>query len=163
STAILILYGGLAVIHGEMPVSSFLALSLLLDRLVWPTLTLGFMLALVQRGRASWSRLVQLHETKTDVPDGTGPALLPSEAPARVEVKDLTIKIAEYTLLDKVTFELAPGTITAIVGRTGGGKSTLVEALCRLVDVPAGTIFFDGRDITTIPLASLRAQLGYAP
>jgi ATP-binding cassette subfamily B protein len=53
--------------------------------------------------------------------------------------------------------------VTAIVGRTGAGKSTLVEALCRMIEVPAGTIFLDGRDVTELPLSSLRAQLGYAP
>jgi ATP-binding cassette subfamily B protein len=62
-----------------------------------------------------------------------------------------------------VSFELPPGRVTAIVGRTGSGKSTLVEALCRLIDVPAGMIAMDGRDITTLPLTSLRAQIGYAP
>jgi ATP-binding cassette subfamily B protein len=157
AVAILLLNGG------RLDIGVFTGFLLLLARLVWPTLTLGFMLALVQRGRASWSRLVQLQDTKTDIPDGTGPELPASDKPARVEIKGLTIKIGGRALLDNLTFTLEPGTITAIVGRTGAGKSTLVEALCRLVDVPASTIFFDGRDITTIPLASLRAQLGYAP
>jgi ATP-binding cassette subfamily B protein len=121
------------------------------------------MLALVQRGRASWVRVVELQDTKTDIPDGTGEPLAPSKAPARVEVKDLTIRFGERAILDHLTFTLEPGTITAVVGRTGAGKSTLVEALCRLVEVPAGAIFIDGRDLTSIPLSSLRAQLGYAP
>jgi ATP-binding cassette subfamily B protein len=130
---------------------------------VWPTLTLGFMLALVQRGRASWSRLVELQQTRTDIVDSPEPALPASPRPAHVEVKDLTIRIGDRAILDRVSFELAPGTVTAIVGRTGSGKSTLVEALCRLIAVPPGAIFLDGRDATTIPLASLRAQIGYAP
>ncbi|MGE5183912.1 MAG: ABC transporter ATP-binding protein [Acidobacteriota bacterium] len=161
--AILIVVGGRAVIHGELDVGYYTAFSTVLLRLVWPTLTLGFMLALVQRGRASWVRLLQLKDTQTDIPEGTGAPLPHANDPAQVEVKDLTIKYGERPVLDHVTFSLPKGTITAIVGRTGSGKSTLVEALCRLVDVPAGTIFIDGRDITTIPLASLRAQLGYAP
>ncbi|MDB4959160.1 MAG: transporter related protein [Myxococcales bacterium] len=161
--AILILFGGRAVIHSDIGVGYYTAFAALLARLVWPTLTLGFMLALVQRGRASWSRLVQLQDTKPDIVDGTGPSLPISSEPARVEVKELTIKIGDRALLEGVSFVLEPSTVTAVVGRTGAGKSTLVDALCRLIDVPAGTIFVDGRDVTTIPLASLRAQLGYAP
>ena len=140
-----------------------LAFATLLARLVWPTMTLGFMLALVQRGRASWSRLVQLQETRTDITDSAEPPLAASTLPARVEVKDLSIQIGARAILEHVSFELAPGSITAIVGRTGSGKSTLVEALCRLIAVPAGAIFLDGRDVTAIPLSSLRGQIGYAP
>ena len=161
--AILILVGGRAVVHGDIDVGYYTAFAALLARLVWPTLTLGFMLALVQRGRASWSRLVQLQDTKTDLVDSTAPALPPSTKPAHVEVRDLSIAIGDRTILDHVSFELAPGSITAIVGRTGSGKTTLVEALCRLIAVPPGSIFLDGRDVTSIPLASLRGQLGYAP
>ena len=161
--AILILGGGRAVINHDMSVGDYTALSALLAGLVWPTLTLGFMLALVQRGRASWSRLVQLQDTKPDILDGPGPALPVNPEPAHVQVKGLTIQIGDRKLVDDVSFELVPKSVTALVGRTGSGKSTLVEALCRLIDVPAGTIAIDGRDITTLPLGSLRAQIGYAP
>jgi ATP-binding cassette subfamily B protein len=163
ATAVLLLMGGRAVIHGDMNVGDYTALSALLARLVWPTLTLGFMLALVQRGRASWTRLVQLQDTAPDIADGAGEPLAKSTQPALVAVTGLTIQIGERKLLDDVSFELKPGTVTAIVGRTGAGKSTLVEALCRLIPVPVGSITIDGRDITTLPLSSLRAQIGYAP
>jgi ATP-binding cassette subfamily B protein len=162
-TAILILVGGRAVVHTEMSVGDYTAFVALLGQLVWPTLTLGFMLALVQRGRASWGRLIQLQETQTDIPDSSEPALPASDLPAHVVVKDLTIRIGARNILDRVSLELRAGTVTAIVGRTGSGKTTLVEALCRLTAVPAGAVFIDGRDITAIPLASLRKTVGYAP
>jgi ATP-binding cassette subfamily B protein len=163
AVALLILVGGRAVVNGELSTGAYIAFNALLARLVWPTLTLGFMLALVQRGRASWVRLVELQDTVTDIPDGAGPPLPVTSEPARVEVKDLTIKVGERALLERISFSLSPGSVTAIVGRTGAGKSTLVEALCRLNEVPPGSVFIDGRDVTNIPLASLRAQLGYAP
>ncbi|HEX3757680.1 MAG TPA: ABC transporter ATP-binding protein [Kofleriaceae bacterium] len=161
--AILILVGGRAVIHHDIGVGYYTEFGALLGRLVWPTLTLGFMLALVQRGRASWSRLVELQQTRTDLADSSEPPLAASAQPARVEVRELSVHIGGRAILDRVSFELAPGTVTAIVGRTGSGKSTLVEALCRLIEIPPDAIFVDGRDITRIPLASLRAQIGYAP
>ena len=167
--AILILVGGRAVVHHSydpgagIEVGFYTKFGALLAKLVWPTLTLGFMLALVQRGRASWARLVELQQTRTDLPDSGEPPLPASTQPARVEVKDLSIQIGARAILDRVSFELAPGTVTAIVGRTGSGKSTLVEALCRLIEVPRGAIFLDDRDVTAIPLASLRGQIGYAP
>ncbi len=161
--AILILFGGRAVIHGDMTSGDIVAFSAFLMRLVWPTLTLGFLLALVQRGRASWTRLVELQRTRPEIPDGAGPPLPAAAVPARVEIRGLTVKVGDRALLEDLRLELAPGTITAIVGRTGAGKSTFVDALCRLIDVPAGTILIDGRDVTELPLASLRAQIGYAP
>jgi len=161
--AILILFGGRALIFHDMTRGEVVAFAGYLTRLVWPTLTLGFMLALVQRGRVSWTRLVELQSTKTDLPEGTAEPLPDSAKPARVEVKDLTIKIGDRAILEDISLALEPGTITAVVGRTGAGKSTLVDALCRLIEVPHGSVFLDGKDITTLPLGSLRKQIGYAP
>ena len=163
AVAILILVGGRAVVDRDISVGAYTAFGALLARLVWPTLTLGFMLALVQRGRASWTRLVQVQDEKSDIVEGGGEPLPERSDPASIEVKGLTLRIGERALLEDVSFTLPPGSITAIVGRTGSGKSTLVDALCRMIEVPAGTVFIDGRDVTTIPLSSLRGQLGYAP
>jgi ATP-binding cassette subfamily B protein len=165
--AILILFGGRAFIKEDMSQGDLVKFSGFMARLVWPTLTLGFMLALVQRGRASWSRLCALSQEKTELPDGAGPPLAASDKPARVEVKGLTVKVGpegkERAILEDINLTIEPGTITAVVGRTGSGKSTLVDALCRLIVVPPGTIRIDGRDITELPLESLRTQIGYAP
>ncbi|HEY0251308.1 MAG TPA: ABC transporter ATP-binding protein, partial [Kofleriaceae bacterium] len=163
AVAILIITGGRAVIHRELEIGELTAFAALLARLVWPTLTLGFMLALVQRGRASWSRLVALQETPPAIVDGPAEPLAVPPQPAHVQVTGLTVKIGERTILEDVSFELKPSTVTAIVGRTGSGKSTLVEALCRLIPIPEKSISIDGRDITQLPLDSLRHQIGYAP
>jgi ATP-binding cassette subfamily B protein len=161
--AILILFGGRALVYRGMTPGEIIAFAAYLTRLVWPTLTLGFLLALVQRGRASWQRLVELQRAQPEIRDGGGPPLPAATTPARVEIRDLTVKVGDRALLEDIRLELPPGSVTAIVGRTGAGKSTLVDALCRLLDVPPGTVFLDGRDVTTLPLASLRAQIGYAP
>jgi ATP-binding cassette, subfamily B, multidrug efflux pump len=164
SGAIIILWvGGHAVLDKRIELGQLVELSGYVARLVWPTLALGWMLSLLQRGRASWSRLTALFATKPQIDDGTGPDLPVTAQPMAVEIKDLTVAVDGRTLLSHIDLSLAPGTVTAIVGRTGAGKSTLVDALTRLIDVPAGTIFCDGRDFTTVPMSSLRQQIGYAP
>lgn len=164
SGAIIILWvGGHAVLDKRIELGQMVELSGYVARLVWPTLALGWMLSLLQRGRASWGRLTALFATKSQIVDGTGPELPATDQPMAVEIKDLTVEVDGRTLLSHIDLSLAPGTVTAVVGRTGAGKSTLVDALTRLIDVPTGAIFCDGRDFTTIPMASLRQQIGYAP
>ena len=134
-----------------------------LGRLVWPTLALGWMLSLVQRGMASWKRLHDLMLQQPSIQDGPGPDLDLAEIRGDVELRGLTIEIEGQKLLDDVHLKMPAGTVTAIVGRTGAGKSTLIEALPRLIDVPRGTVFLDGRDITELTLGTLRRAIGYAP
>ena len=134
-----------------------------LTRLVWPTLALGWMLSLLQRGRASWSRVAALLDTQATIVDGPGPGLPAGERQGGLAVRGLTVELGGRRILDDVSFEVKAGTTTAIVGRTGAGKTTLVEAICRLIDIPAGAVFLDGRDVTALPLADLRAAIGYAP
>lgn len=164
SGAIILLWvGGRAVLSGRIELGQLIELGGYVARLVWPTLALGWMLSLLQRGRASWGRLAALFATKPEIIDGTGEPLAPSKQPMAVSVRELTVAVDGRTLLSGLSLELVPGTITAVVGRTGAGKSTLVDALTRLIDVPTGAIWCDGRDFTTIPMASLRQQIGYAP
>jgi ATP-binding cassette subfamily B multidrug efflux pump len=134
-----------------------------LGRLVWPTLALGWMLSLVQRGMASWKRLHDIMLQQPSIQDGPGPDLDLAEIRGDIELRGLTIEIDGQKLLDDVHLKMPAGTVTAIVGRTGAGKSTLIEALPRLIDVPRGTVFLDDRDITELSLGTLRRAIGYAP
>jgi ATP-binding cassette subfamily B protein len=134
-----------------------------LGRLVWPTLALGWMLSMIQRGLASWRRLHDVLLIEPAIQDGPGPDLDLAAVRGDVELRGLTIQIDGQRLLDDVHLKMPAGTVTAIVGRTGAGKSTLIEALPRLIDVPRGTVFLDGRDITELTLGTLRRAIGYAP
>jgi ATP-binding cassette subfamily B protein len=160
-TVIVLWTGGRAVTRGEIDVGQLIEMLAYVARLVWPVLALGWMLSLLQRGKASWSRLEALFTTQPRIEDGA--ATRAATAPGRLEVRHLTIEIDGRKLLDDLDVTMEPGTVTAIVGRTGAGKSTLVDALCRMIDVPPGTVLLDGTDITALPLAALRGAIGYAP
>lgn len=163
SSIVVLWVGGRAVMRGDIALGQLVEMSGYLARLVWPTLALGWMLSLLQRGRASWNRLETLFAERPTVTDGDGGRLDATELRGGVEVRDLKVALGGRAVLDGVSFTVPAGTTTAIVGRTGSGKSTLVEAICRLVDIPPGTVFLDGRDVTSLTLGDLRQAIGYAP
>ncbi|MEM9492075.1 MAG: ABC transporter transmembrane domain-containing protein, partial [Myxococcota bacterium] len=163
SMVIVLWFGGKAVVQDEITLGEFVEFTSYLAKLVWPTLALGWMLSLFQRGMASWSRLVDILTRTPAVTDGAGPDMDGEAIRGDLELRDLTIAIDGETILDRVSLAMPAGTVTAIVGRTGSGKSTLVEAIPRLIDVPPGSVFLDGRDITELPLSTLRNAIGYAP
>ncbi len=159
-TLVVFWYGGRMVVTHELSPGSFVAFLSALGRLAWPTMALGFMLAIVQRGRASYSRLAEVFAASPEVVDGARPG------PARVEgalrVHGLRFGHGERLVLDDVGFEVPAGRSLAIVGRTGSGKSTLATLLPRLLPTPPGTIFLDGVDVCELPLESVRRAIGYA-
>ena len=155
--------GGVAVVNERIAMGQLFEFNGYLARLVWPTLALGWMISLLQRGRGSWSRLDAVLRTTSQIVDGPGPALAASDRAPEVRTSNLTITVDGRALLTDISLHLPSGSITALVGPTGGGKSTLVDAMLRLVEVPAGSISLNGRDITDAPLASLRSAIGYSP
>lgn len=153
-------YGGYLVIGKELDPGGFLAFYRALGRLTWPLISLGFVVSLVQRGRASYSRLEDVFRAAPDVVDGNLPA--PAAIEGRLQVEKLSFAYGEHRVLDDVSFAIAPGESVAIVGRTGSGKSTLALLLARLLPTPRGSVFLDGSDVCDLPLSTLRGAVGYA-
>jgi ATP-binding cassette subfamily B multidrug efflux pump len=165
-TLIVLWVGGREVIGGRLSVGGLVAFNAYLINLSWPTIALGWILSMWQRGVAAWVRVRELLATRSAIANGDSgqaggedrAALEPS-----IEARELTIERDGRKILDRVSFSLAAGQTLAIVGPTGSGKTTLVDAIPRLTDVPPGTMFIGGRDVTAIPMRSLRALVGYAP
>ena len=153
--------GGQAVIDGRIGLGQMIQFNAYLGLLLWPTLALGWMLSLLQRGLASWARLRSILTTEPQIVGGDRP--VPTPVGGAIEIRDLTVAIDGRVLLDEISLAIPAGSVTAVVGRTGAGKSLLVEALPRLIDIPAGSVFLDGVDVTELPLANLRGAIGYAP
>ncbi len=161
-TFVVFWYGGRLVVSGEISPGSFVAFLSALARLAWPTMALGFMLAIVQRGRASYARLAEVFVAEPEVLSGKLPA--PDAVKGSLDVKNLSFAWKEGAplVLKDVSFSVQPGKSLAIVGRTGAGKTTLAALLPRLLPVPRGTVFLDGADVCDLPLETVRRSIGYA-
>ncbi|AUX38642.1 ABC transporter [Sorangium cellulosum] len=153
-------YGGQLVLDGRMTKGDFVSFWLALLRLTWPMLALGFVAAIVQRGRAGYARLKTIFEAVPEVV--SGPLPRPEVVRGAVTVKDLTFSYGARKVVDGVSFEIEAGRSLAIVGRTGSGKSTIATLLARLMPTPRGAVFLDGVDICDLPLETVRAGIGYA-
>lgn len=157
-------YGGTLLLRGPnaggISPGGFFAFSQALTGMAMPMVMLGFSLSVLQRGRTSYARLREILDAKPEVVDGPRPA--PSSVDGRITVRDLTFAYGQHVVLDKVSFEVAPGSSLAVVGRTGSGKSTLALLLARLLPTPPSTVFLDGIDLCDLPLAFVRGTIGYA-
>ena len=157
----LLWYGGRQVIQGSMTVGDFVAFMAYLSMLTWPTIALGWVINIFERGSASMGRMNQIFQSRPEIRDESSSTL--STLEGHIQVKNLTFSYNGTPVLKNVSFEIPAGQTLAIVGRTGSGKSTLVNLLCRLYQVPEAGIFIDGSDINNIPLATLRTHIGYVP
>lgn len=153
-------YGGHLMLQTRLDPGDFLAFSRALSRLTWPLISLGFLVALVQRGRAAYSRLAEVYDATPDIVDGDDS--LEQPVLGKLEVKHLSFSHGDHEVLKDVSFELEPGRSLALVGRTGSGKSTLAVLLARLQPTPRGSVFLDDKDICDLPLDQVRGVVGYA-
>jgi ATP-binding cassette subfamily B protein len=162
---VVIWIGSRDVIGGRLTLGQFVAFFGYLTLLGWPMIAFGWVTNMVQRGMASWKRMLEVLKTEpairdTDVrPKADAPGAIRGE----IEFRDLTFRYGEATVLEHVSAKIAAGQTVALVGPTGSGKSTLISLLARLHDPPHGTVFVDGIDVRHWPLATLRGAIGFVP
>lgn len=162
-TVVVLFLGGNRVIAGRIDLGQLIEFNAYLVALVWPTLALGWMISLLQRGRGSWERLQTILEARPEIADGGAPALDAVAVRGDIEVRNLRVELSGKAIIDGVSLHFKSGTTTAIVGRTASGKSSFISALPRLNGVPDQSIFIDGHDINSLPLTNLRSLIGFAP
>ena len=160
ATLVVIWKGGGMVIEGELTIGELTAFVAYLGQLVWPTMAFGFLLSVVQRGRASYRRIREILDAEPDVADTQGATEAGREG--HLVVNQLSYAHGDTPVLNDVSFDVPSERSLAIVGRTGSGKSTLASLLSRLLPTPKGSISLDGQDVTAIKLRSLRRAVGYA-
>jgi len=159
-TLIVVWYGGLLVFRGDLTHGAFLAFWAALARLAVPLGLVGLVAAIAQRGRVSFGRIRAILDADPELLDG--PCEQPERAEGRLEVRDLSYRIGDRTVLDKVSLNVEPGRSLAIVGPVGSGKSTLARLIGRVLPAEPGCIFVDGRDVSDLPLSFVRRTVGYA-
>ena len=154
--------GSRDVAAGRLTVGELVAFNAYLAQLAWPMIAFGWVTNLLERGMASWKRMLTVIETVPAVRDEHP---LEQVLPVRgaIEFRHLTFHHGDRAVLSDVSFTVEAGRTVAIVGATGSGKSTLVSLLPRLQNPPRGTVFIDGRDVRDIALNDLRGMIGFVP
>jgi len=157
--------GGRGVLEGRLSLGVLVAFSGYVAYLAWPTMALGWVLAVVRRGVSAFGRVVEILNMPSGIVDG--PEATPGRAPGRgeIDIRRLTFRYApdRPAVLRGLSLRIPAGGSVAIVGPTGAGKTTLAALLPRLWDPPPGAVFIDGIDVHTIPLRDLRAAFGFVP
>ena len=131
---------------------------------VWPVMAVAMLIEKSARGKASLNRVTELLEAKVDVQDKPGATDM-EQVRGKIEFRDLTFRYpdGEFDALQNVSFTIEPGESVGIVGKTGSGKTTIVDLILRTYNVPDGTLFVDDRDVNSITIRSLRAGCAYVP
>jgi ATP-binding cassette subfamily B protein len=163
--SMLVLWLGSAdVINGRITVGEFVAFNAYLTMLAWPMIAFGWVTNMIQRGMASWKRMLEVMDAEPGIKDTASSALSASSwIRGEIEFRDLVFSYNGTPVLDRLSARIEAGQTVAFVGVTGSGKSTLISLLARLHDPPPGTVFVDGRDVRDIPLADLRGAIGFVP
>ncbi len=159
---IVLWFGGQRIAAGQMTIGQFVQFNGYLAALTWPTIALGWMISLWQRGMAAMERVNDIFSAPPTLVDG---GTAPDDRTGLLELRNLTFGYSEDAkpALKDVSARIEPGHLVVVVGRTGAGKSTLLKALARLLEIGSGQLYLDGRDVTTLPLSTVRGAIGFAP
>jgi len=162
---VLIVWAGVPLaVRGEITVGQFTVFNMYLTRLIWPLIALGYVVNLYQRGTASLKRINSILNIKPMIADDQDVSRQPP-IKGRIEFRNLTFRYrpTDEPVLHHINLTIAEGQTVAFVGRTGSGKSTIVNLLPRLIEAPEDTVFIDGISVRRYPLAQLRSSIGYVP
>ena len=157
-------YGGYLVYQGRFNAGQLVEYIGYFEAIVWPIMAISMLIEKTSRGKASLNRITELLDAPIDVADRPGVQELQNPQ-GSVEFRHLTFRYpdGEYDVLQDISFTIRPGESVGIVGKTGAGKTALVDLLLRTYNVPDGTLFVDGKDVNTLSIHSVRAACAYVP
>ncbi len=157
-------YGGWLVYRGQFNAGQLVEYIGYFEAIVWPIMAISMLIEKTARGKASLNRITELLDAPIDVADRDGVADLKNPR-GGIEFRHLNFRYpdGEYDVLKDISFTITPGESVGIVGKTGAGKTALVDLLLRTYNVPDGTLFVDGQDVNAVSIHSVRDACAYVP
>ena len=157
-------YGGYLVYLDKFNAGQLVEFIGYFTTVVWPIMAISELIDMTSRGKASLERISELLDARQNVVDREGAAQL-NNVRGDIEFKNLTFRYpdGEYDALRNVSFEIKAGENVGLVGKTGSGKTTLVDLILRTYNVPDGTVFIDGQDVNDVTIRSVRGACAYVP
>jgi ATP-binding cassette, subfamily B, multidrug efflux pump len=162
AVVIVLWVGGRQVVQGTISIGDFVAFTLYLGMLTWPMIAFGWVVNLLERGRASMERLNYIFDAPSDIGD-TPDVVSDFKLEGAIEFRNLNFRYNGTPILKNISLSIPKGKTVAIVGATGSGKSTLVQLIPRLYNAPRNSLFIDGVPIEQVPLETLRRSIGFIP
>ncbi|WML26616.1 ABC transporter ATP-binding protein [Neobacillus sp. OS1-33] len=164
STVAIVWFGGLRISHGHMQVGDMMAFIQYAMQIMFSFIMLSMMFVMIPRASVSAVRINEVLETVADIKDSSTP-LSGDAVIGHVEFQDVTFSYpgAEMPAISNISFSMRPGEVTAIIGGTGSGKSTLINLIPRFYDVDSGKVLVDGIDVREIAQEQLRKKIGFVP
>ena len=158
-------YGGILVVRGDITLGEFVTFNTYLALLTWPMMAIGWVINMWQRGAASMERINNVLHTQAEICDEPDRVAEKTDLEGSIEFRGLTFTYpsSQQAVLHEIDLKIPAGKTVALIGRTGSGKTTLMNLLLRLYNPKRGQVFIDGVDINRIPLATLRENIGYVP
>lgn len=163
STVLLLAYGGTLVIRGEMSLGTLVAFFSLVWYLIWPVREIGFQINVLTQAQAAGERLLEILDAPEAVQTPENPAPV-TEIKGHVRFENVSLRYSgqgEGVALHDINLDAPPGSVIALLGTTGAGKSSLVNLIPRFYDVSEGRVLVDGHDVRTLPLSLLRKNVGF--
>ena len=157
-------YGGYLVYKGTFNAGQLVEFIGYFNAIIWPIMAVSELIDMTSRGKASVKRIAELLDAKQDVADRPDVREL-TQVRGDIRFRDLSFRYpdGEFDVLKHINFTISAGENVGLVGKTGSGKTTLVDLILRTYNVPDGTLFVDGHDVNTVSIRSLRAGCAYVP